>query len=211
MPTGMAAMTKNIIIVCRRADLSRAAFRDHYEARHAPLGIAWFRFDKYVRNHVADDAGEPGFDCVAEFWPHDLDQIARAYAAAGQLFAEDDARFMQAERLGGAVDDIHLAGPPRGVDPPGTRKRLDLLRASALPPVDELARWARDELAASRATRITLDRPAAGDGGLQDTAVLHRWDAGAEASPPVAPLASALVSVHESPPELLTAGATRSP
>ena len=47
---------KTIGLMPRRPDMSRAAFRDHYENRHAPLALGKFPFEKYVRNHVVDIA-----------------------------------------------------------------------------------------------------------------------------------------------------------
>jgi hypothetical protein len=196
---------KSLTIVRRRDGLSRAAFRRHYEDVHAPLGIAWFGFDRYVRNHVADDAADPGFDCIAEFWPSDLDQIARALAAAGTIFDEDDARFMSPDRRGGMVEEHLLAGPPRGIDPPATRKRIDLLDAATLPEPAAFRRWAQAEVAAGRAERITLDLPVAAMGNLDDVALLHRWRCDAEAPPPGRRSTTALVDVCETPPAQLLA------
>ncbi len=200
---------KSITIVRRRADLSRAAFRAYYEGHHAPLGIAWFGFDRYVRNHVAEGAPDPGFDCIAEFWPSDPDQIARALAAAGSLFEEDDARFMAPERKGGAVEERHLAGAPREADPAGTRKRIDLLRASTLPAAAVIERWARDEVAAGRAARLTIDLPIAGLGNLDDVALLHRWAGERDAPPPGERSATTLVEVDETPAAALFAPGRR--
>ncbi|MDB5394746.1 MAG: ethyl tert-butyl ether degradation EthD, partial [Rhodospirillales bacterium] len=43
---------KTIVLFRRRPDLSRAAFRDYYETRHAPLAVQHVHFTKYVRNHL---------------------------------------------------------------------------------------------------------------------------------------------------------------
>lgn len=198
---------KSITIVRRRADLSRAAFRAHYEEHHAPLGVAWFGFDRYVRNHVADAESDPGFDCIAEFWPTDPAQIGRALAAAGTLFDEDDARFMSPERRNGVVEEVLLAGPPRGVDPAGTVKRIDLLDAATLPGSTELVRWAQGEVDAGRAARIALDRPTAGMGNLDGIALLYRWDGVGDTPPPGRRSVTALADVCETPAEVLVAAA----
>jgi len=196
---------KSITIVRRRADLSRPAFRVHYEEHHAPLGVAWFGFDRYVRNHVADDGADPGFDCIAEFWPTDAAQIGRALQAAGTLFDEDDARFMSPERRSGVVEEVLLAGPPRAVDPDGTVKRIDLIDAATLPDPGELARWAQAEVDAGRAVRIALDRPTAGMGNLDGIALLYRWDCIGDTPPPGRRSVTALADVCETPPEALVA------
>ena len=61
---------KNLGLIPRRADLTRAAFREHYERRHAPLALRQLRtFHRYVRNHVVDAApADPPFDALSEFW-----------------------------------------------------------------------------------------------------------------------------------------------
>ncbi|MDO9488623.1 MAG: EthD domain-containing protein, partial [Sphingomonadaceae bacterium] len=188
-----------------RDGLSRAAFRAHYEEHHAPLGIAWFGFDRYVRNHVADDAPDAGFDCIAEFWPSDLDQIGRAIAAAGAVFEEDDARFMSPDRRGGTVEEWLLAGPVRAVDPPGTRKRIDLIPEATLPDLADLRRWAQAEVAAGRADRIAIDRPVATMGNLDGVALLYRWNCEEDAQPPGRRSVTRLVDVCETPPAELVA------
>lgn len=198
-------MTKSITIVRRRDGLSRAAFRDYYEAHHAPLGIAWFGFDRYVRNHVAGDAPDAGFDCIAEFWPSDLDQIGRAIAAAGTVFEADDARFMSPERKGGTVEEWLLAGAPRVVDPSGTRKRIDLMEQATLPDLAELRRWAQAEVAAGRADRISIDLPVAAMGNLDGIALLYRWSCDGDALPPGRRSVTAMVDVCETPPAALVA------
>lgn len=198
---------KSITIVRRRGDLSRAAFRAHYEEHHAPLGVAWFGFDRYVRNHVADAEPDPGFDCIAEFWPTDPAQIGRALEAAGTLFDEDDARFMSPERRSGMVEELLLAGPPRGVDPVGTVKRIDLLDAATLPEAAELRRWAEAEVEAGHAARIALDRPSAGMGNLDGLVLLYRWGGVTDTPPPARRMVTTLADVCETHADALFAPA----
>jgi hypothetical protein len=196
-------MIKSISLVRRRDGMTRAEFRHYYEAHHAPLGIAWFAFDRYVRNHVADEASDPGFDCLAEFWPRDLAQIEAAFAAAASLFEEDDAKFMSPERRGGRVEEHRLAGPARIVDRPGARKRIDLLRASTLPSLKELAMWAHAEVEAGHATRVVLDLPIADLGNLGDIALLYRWDPAIDDAAPAERLSTAVADICETPAEEL--------
>lgn len=95
-------MRKRISLKTRRPDLSRWQFRNHYEDRHVPLGLAFidrFRWRRYVRNHVLSSTGAPiGFDCYAEFWVDDdfedasLDQFIRS--ADFRVLDEDDRRFL---------------------------------------------------------------------------------------------------------------------
>ena len=186
--------------------MSRDAYRAHYEDRHVPLALEWFGFDKYVRNHVV--AGEPGFDCVAEFWPHDPEQVARAGVAAGQIFAEDDALFMRDERRAGAVDETHLAGPARDFDAPGTPKTVLLVEGGKTDAA--VSAWAAGEVSADRAARITADVPRPNGGTLGDTLVLHVWTtANALQPPPRTVVSRAETLVFDTPSAVLEAARSR--
>ena len=93
-------MIKNLGLIPRRADLTRPAFREYYERRHAPLALRhlrWFR--RYVRNHVVAAApADPPFDALSEFWydsAADLDAvIAFLTSPAGAVLRDDEAQFM---------------------------------------------------------------------------------------------------------------------
>lgn len=95
-------MRKRISLKTRRPGLTLEAFRDHYESRHVPLGLAHvdrFQWRRYVRNYVVEALGIPvAFDGYAEFWvDDDADDEALARFVASPEFAalhEDDARFL---------------------------------------------------------------------------------------------------------------------
>ena len=54
---------KTVGLMPRRPDTTRAAFRTHYETRHAPLALGKFPFEKYIRNHIVSSDPDPiGFD-----------------------------------------------------------------------------------------------------------------------------------------------------
>ena len=102
---GGCRMTKIVTLFLRRADLTRAQFRQHYEVRHVPMNLAanrYFGFHKYVRNHVV--GAEPGllplpeFDAFTEFSFRDLSKAvdAQAFMATpdGKALADDELNFL---------------------------------------------------------------------------------------------------------------------
>jgi hypothetical protein len=120
---------KMITPITRRPELSRAAFRDYYETRHAPLGTRYFPFEKYVRNHLTGSTPDGvGFDCLMECWIDHGRAMEVLTGDIDRLFLDDEARFMVTRGIGIAVEERTLAGPPRGVDPPGVRKEILLVR-----------------------------------------------------------------------------------
>lgn len=63
-------MKRVLALIPRKPDLSREAFRDHYENVHAPLGMSVLGdIPHYVRNHISETIGdvEPSFDVLSEF------------------------------------------------------------------------------------------------------------------------------------------------
>src|SRR5262245_46715140 len=69
-PTLRIEMIKIMLLVSRRPDVSREAFRRYYEEHHAPLAAAHLPFlVRYVRNYVVDEfRSDLDCDCVTEFW-----------------------------------------------------------------------------------------------------------------------------------------------
>lgn len=91
---------KTIGFMPRRPDLTRAAFRDYYEHRHAPLAVPRFPFRRYRRNHLADPAVEPGFDCISEFWVRSTAEIGALMAGeVGDLMRADERTFLDQPRI----------------------------------------------------------------------------------------------------------------
>jgi len=131
-------MIKNLGLIPRRADLTRAAFRDYYERRHAPLALEHLRqFRRYVRNHVvAATPADPPFDALSEFWydsAADLDAVVAVLTSpAGAVLREDEAQFM--DRAGiriVRVQESLLFGPARGTEEGAVTKHALLLRRAA--------------------------------------------------------------------------------
>lgn len=146
---------KTLGFIPRRADFTRAAFRDYYETQHAPLALRHIRiFAKYVRNHVVRGVPqEPGFDCLSEFW-FDEPQAAADVGAwlaspPGQVLREDEAKFMDRSRISScAVSERLLTGPARTVESGAVRKLgLALVRAPSAAPAEfetQLARFGEE-------------------------------------------------------------------
>jgi hypothetical protein len=149
---------KALALMPRRPDLTRAQFRDYYETRHTPLALRYFRFHKYVRNHLMT-AADIGFDCISEFWPRDL---AKTYALmqgnVGEVMREDERQFTDQPRIvSSPCTEILLAGAPRPNDATGTLKLALLARTTldAAGLAGALESWARE--GARPARSVTVD------------------------------------------------------
>jgi len=213
---------KSVCLISRRPDLSREAFREYYETRHALLGMKHFAFEKYLRNHVvASSPVEVDFDCLSEFWQEDL---AGAYETMsgpiGDILREDERRFMDQPRIRAAASvETLVAGPERGVERGAVHKQALLLaREPGLAAID-MVRAARswgERLARELpgVERVTLDEITRfeGDARFPYDAILSLWLADGAAgaggvAPPAGLTLAAVVTFDsiESPPELLAA------
>jgi hypothetical protein len=170
----------------RRPDITRAAFREHYETRHAVLALGKFPFAKYIRNHVvASDPDPIGFDCLSEFWVGDVGEIHRIMAGPiGDIMKEDERRFTDQPNIGPAVaEDTLIFGPPRIVDDGMTAKEILLIRpAQGVTQNDfvaKVAEWGRG-LGGVGLIRITLDTvvPFEGRPFPPFSAILYGWGTG---------------------------------
>ncbi len=142
-------MIKNLTLIARRADHSREQFRAHYEHTHAPLALRHIHvFDRYVRNHVADELGgsAPGFDVCTEFWFAD-GEAARSVievleSPVGEEIRADEKSFMDRDSITSipATERV-LSGPERDADLGPTRKVVAFLRR---PDGSEASGFARD-------------------------------------------------------------------
>jgi hypothetical protein len=205
----------------RRGDMTRAAFREYYERKHAPLALEHLRvFEKYVRNHLADAAAEPGFDTISEFWYADRQAAVRVGAwlatPQGQVLRRDEERFMDRSRIGSCVvTERALHGPRRGFEPPPLTKLAVLfLGPEPLEPeaLADVERWSRAfvETHEHNLLRATLDVPTSAlPEHLTVRALLWLWprdaDAGLDLSStaPPAPVTWLAVDAIETPPAML--------
>jgi uncharacterized protein (TIGR02118 family) len=150
---------KALAFMPRRPDLGRAAFREYYETRHAPLALRYLEFERYVRNHVIGGA-EVGFDCISEFWPRRLEATAALMRTkVGERMRADEREFADQPRLvSSGCEEILLAGAPRGDDESGLRKLALFLRTGLDAAGLERALRAATETLPVAPLRVTLDR-----------------------------------------------------
>ncbi len=206
--------TKAIALMPRRADLTREQFRRYYETRHTPLALRYFRFRKYVRNHLLA-APDIGFDCVSEFWPRRTEAtFALMHTAVGDRMREDERQFTDQPRIvSGRCEEIRLAGEPRADDETGTRKLALLLRTTldAATLAGSLRAWAAGRAApVGRATLdslVGLPHPA-----FPCDAILWLYAVEAEAEPrlpaEIAIVGRALTEADETPAAVLDVAGT---
>ena len=210
-------MIKNLTLIQRRSDHSREQFREHYEHTHAPLALRHIHvFDRYVRNHVADELGgtPPEFDVCTEFWFADGEAVQGVMAVlvgpVGEEIRADEKSFMNRESITTIpVTERAVAVPERDGDAGPTRKAIAFLRR---PEGTEADAFAEDLekgplarlLEAAPPLRCMLDRaiPLPGSAPLFDCVAMLWYPAGdpwPEAllgwEPPAA--GCVLVGVHE--------------
>jgi uncharacterized protein (TIGR02118 family) len=178
---------KTVGLMPRRPDITRAAFREHYETRHAVLALGKFPFAKYIRNHlVASDPDPVAFDCLSEFWVDDVGEIHKIMAGPiGDIMKEDERRFTDQPNIGPAVaEETHIFGPARIVDDGILHKEILLIRPARGVAqdafVETVKAWGRDLGAAGGLNRITLDTlvPFEGRRFPPFSAVVYGWGSG---------------------------------
>lgn len=108
---GVTDTIKTIAFMPRMPGTSRAAFRDRYETVHVPLALRYFPFRRYRRNFLADEAVEPGYDTVSEFWSGPLDHTRDLMAAeVGDIMRADERAFTDQPRINAAIADPVATG-----------------------------------------------------------------------------------------------------
>ena len=97
-------MLKTFALIARRPDITRDAFREHYEEIHSPLALPLFEgLDRYVKYHLERDlVGHADFDVISTFW---YESAERAIASQqrfdgpeGEPIKRDEATFMDQPR-----------------------------------------------------------------------------------------------------------------
>jgi uncharacterized protein (TIGR02118 family) len=76
-------MLKFMVVVYRRADLTREQFREHLERVHGPLARQLPGLKKYTRNYVAAGPSRepPGWDAIVELYFDDGAAMEAAWAS----------------------------------------------------------------------------------------------------------------------------------
>jgi hypothetical protein len=134
-------MLKVMTLFVKRRDMTRRQFRDYYEGHHVAMGLAankYFRFTKYVRNHVLSAAPSPPaqpfteIDCFSEYTFQDVNAAVEAQkymlTPGGKALADDELNFLDMSyHPSFGVDEVLVAGVPRAVDVGFTRKFVLLL------------------------------------------------------------------------------------
>jgi uncharacterized protein (TIGR02118 family) len=89
-----------LAFIRRRADVSRDAFRCHYEEVHVPTALPTLGgVVHYVRQHIREEIfGAPGFDCMTSFEYRDAAAVRAAFerieGPQGDAIRRDELRFM---------------------------------------------------------------------------------------------------------------------
>jgi uncharacterized protein (TIGR02118 family) len=118
-------MLKVLALIKKRPDLSRQAFREHYEERHVPIAkpllahLVW-----YARHHIEEDLhGRVDFDVVTAFgYPSPQavsDLFVTLSSEAGQAIHEDERNFMEK----GSNRFFEVSERPWQADEAGTKSR----------------------------------------------------------------------------------------
>ena len=93
-------MIRVLAFMVRRKDLTRDAFRDHYERTHVPTALPILTGTAhYVRHHIREELfGTPAFDCMTAFEypdaPTMLGVFAKSEGPEGAAVRADEQRFM---------------------------------------------------------------------------------------------------------------------
>ena len=120
-----------VSLIAKRPDFTRDAFRDYYEEKHSRLGIRYFKFQKYLRNHVVSSSPGVSFDVVMQcVMAPDFDPAATNFdPAVRAIFDEDERAFMVPEDIrSGALDERVLSGPVVDIAPAGARRQMIFIR-----------------------------------------------------------------------------------
>ena len=160
-------MLKTFALIARRPDLTREAFREHYEEIHSPLALPLFEgLDRYVKYHLERDlVGHADFDVISTFW---YESAERAIASQqrfdgpeGEPIKRDEATFMdqppRPHPAGRGGDADRRRGGRRGV---GAELRL---REGAGVGRRGLLRGLRRMPVAGAARRVRGNRPSPND------------------------------------------------
>jgi len=107
-------MLKFMVVLYRRADLTREAFRRHLEKVHGPLAKRLPGLRKYVQNHVSADPNRkhPGWDAIVELYFDSREAMEAAWASPQGAASDGDlALFTDLDRTAWSVVEEIIAQP----------------------------------------------------------------------------------------------------
>lgn len=91
-------MTKVIVLLQKRADLSREDFARHWREVHGPIAQRLPGLRRYVQNHLIGDGAAA--DGVAELWFDSADAMQAAFASdVGKETVLDGANFLAGQQV----------------------------------------------------------------------------------------------------------------
>lgn len=173
---------KGSCLITRREGTTRQMFRDYYENNHAPLGMRFYPFQKYVRNHVIEASADIDFDVIMETRFDDNTDVAAIDSGKVRVTMDVDERhFMEQGVIRSAsVEERVLAGPPLDIAGAGARRQMllfnaDLSDTGALSRIED---WGKALGASNGVMRVTLDTRRAGlpsYGQFPYDAILSLW------------------------------------
>jgi len=190
---------KLVYVIVRRQGLTAEAFRDYWLNTHGPLVAAQARalkLRKYVQSHPIDEVASEAMravrgmrqpaDGLTEVWWNSLEDFQSAYAtregqSAGQLLAEDEAKFIDFEKSAVFLTEEHVIFDHTSGDgpAPGAPKATFLLsRRDGLTQSECHETWLRDHgpLVASYAHPLRMAKY------VQSHAIAQEVNAGIQAS-----------------------------
>jgi hypothetical protein len=114
-------MTKIVVLIRRKPELSRGEFRDYYEERHVPLALRFIRpfLLDYRRTYLESEAGYAdmvsgedeapaadggAYDCITEMWFRDAAALEAMFETLSRpdvraALTEDENRFLDRESV----------------------------------------------------------------------------------------------------------------
>ena len=99
-------MTKLIVFLTKRPDLTRDEFLHYWRDVHGPLGARMPGVRKYIQNRTtADDAL---FDCVAEMWFDDAAAMQASFGSPESAAAAADAPNFTAKTQMMIVEEVEM-------------------------------------------------------------------------------------------------------
>ncbi len=95
-------MTKVLILIQKRSDLSTDEFRRYWRETHAPIAAKMPGLRKYIQDHVIPDPTQDDLPCdgIAELWFDSPGEFQAALASfEGQATLADIPNFLDGDRV----------------------------------------------------------------------------------------------------------------